>query len=93
MLQAASSLALATVSNKKFPSAADIVSALKSQNFFVDPDARRAGVTDTGAVYVITGESDPNDARARDERRRRVVRAATQPATGGNPKIATVQHG
>jgi hypothetical protein len=93
VLQAASSLALATVSGKEFPGAADIVSALESQNFFATQAPTIAGATDAGAVYVIAGESDPKTLVLAIKDSGGVVRVARQPATGGNPSIVTVQHG
>jgi hypothetical protein len=93
VLQTAASLALATVSKKAFPSAADIVSALKSQNLYVTQTPTVAGVTDTGAIYVISGESDAKTLVLAIKDGGGTIRSAEQPAEGGNPKIATLKHG
>jgi hypothetical protein len=93
VLQAASSLALATVSKSKFPSAADIVTALNSQNFFTTQTPTVAGVTDVGAVYVIASESDPDTLVLAMKDANGTVHLAKQPAKGGNPQITTLSHG
>jgi hypothetical protein len=93
VLQAASSLALATVSKQKFPSAADVVTALETQNFYATKTPTVAGVTDTGAVYVVTSESDPDTLVLAIKDGGGVVRLAKQPAKGGNPQITTLSHG
>ncbi len=93
VLEAASSLALATVSNKAFPSVAAIVSALNSQNLYVVQTPTIAGVTQTGAVYVISGKTNGTTLVTAMKDGGGVVRTATQPAKGGNPKVVTLQHG
>ena len=86
VLMAAASLALATVYKNAFPSVRDIVSALNSQNLYVLQTPTKAGVTQTGAVYVISSETTPKKLVAAIKGSNGKVLTVTQGVTG-QPKL------
>jgi len=86
VLMAAASLSLATVYKNQFPDVKAIVSALNSQDLYTLPTKTLAGVTQTGAVYVISSKTTPKQLFAAIKGSNGKVQTVTQ-GVKGQPKL------
>ncbi|MDA0183035.1 hypothetical protein OJ997_22190 [Solirubrobacter phytolaccae] len=86
-LTSAAGMAVAAVAEDKFPAAAELVSALTAQGLIAKAAADEAAVSETGTLYVLTGETTDTQVVLAIKGSDNKVITATQKRTG-DPKIA-----
>ncbi|MCW2983228.1 MAG: hypothetical protein JWR63_798 [Conexibacter sp.] len=89
-LQSAAQAAVGTVSKSAFPAAATLVQALTAQGLYAKTAAATADVTETGTLYVVTGQTTTKQLVLAVKDTKGVVHTATQ-GVKGSPKLATVK--
>jgi hypothetical protein len=89
-LSAAAQAAVSTVSKSAFPAADSIVSAITAQGIYTKKVAGVADATETGAIYVVTGETTKTKLVLAIKDSKGTVHTATQ-GVKGSPKLATVK--
>jgi hypothetical protein len=89
-LKAAAQAAVATVSKGSFPAAASLVQTISAQGLYVKQAADLSGVTQTGTLYVITGQTTTKKLVVALEDAKGAIQTVTQ-GVKGSAKVATAK--
>jgi hypothetical protein len=89
-LNAAAQAAVGTVSKSAFPAADSMVAAITSQGLYTKKVAGVADATETGTIYVVTGQSTKTKLVLAIKDTKGTVHTATQ-GVKGSPKLTTVK--
>jgi hypothetical protein len=89
-LKAAAQAAVATVSKGSFPAATTLVQTLSAQGLYVKQAADLSGVTETGTLYVITGQTTTKKLVAALKDAKGAVQTVTQ-GVKGSAKVSTAK--
>jgi hypothetical protein len=89
-LKAAAQAAVATVSKASFPAATTLVQTISAQGLYVKQAADLSGVTDTGTMYVITGQTTTKKLVVALKDTKGAVQTVTQ-GVKGSAKVATAK--
>jgi hypothetical protein len=90
-LKSAAQAALGAVSNKAFPTSGDtLVAAITSSGLYVKSVASLDQATETGTVYVITGDTTKSSVELALKDSKGTVNTATE-GVSGSPRLSTVR--
>jgi hypothetical protein len=89
-LKSAAQAAVTAVASGKFPDAATLTQGLTAQGFYVQTAATTAAATESGTLYVVTGDTTTKQLVLALKGTDGKLRTATQKTTG-DPKLATAK--